>query len=534
MLYNKDNPLTVIELFAGYGSQHIALERIKHDYPEFDYKVLAIAEIDKYALAAYEAIHGDVPNLGSVTDIVWEEHPELNGIGLASYSFPCQDISIAGNQKGFERASCTRSSLLWECEKCFRKLRPKHLLLENVKALTQRKFMPLFQEWLNVLDELGYTTFYQVVNARDMGVPQNRERVFAVSILRSGLVPNPSFEFPKPFPLEKRLRDVLEDNVDESYYLKDEQVQRILAHCERKQAEGCGFKENFTTPDKICGTITGNYGARETDPYLKLYETPTGGQSEPKIIEPAVLTPIRTDEQRELRKQGIDTFGGRQMLPRTDGVANTITTVQKDNLLQEPCVIGYTRDNKGNVQSYHERDVAGTLHTSSGSGGNTDQFVKEMVIGSMQANAMRGSLDGVSPCLTEAMGTGGGQIPMVIQNAHGYNGGGIFADISPTVTSSAFQCNNFVAIRYRIRKLTHRECFRLMGVDDADIDKIDAYRIRQTLKNGTVKETPIPKSQKYKMAGNSIVVDVLYNIFYQMFIAEPPKPQPKQLTLFDL
>lgn len=245
MLYNKDNPLTVIELFAGYGSQHIALERIKNDFPEFDYKVLAIAEIDKYALAAYEAIHGDTPNLGSVTDIVWEEHPELKGIGLATYSFPCQDISSAGKQKGFERGSGTRSSLLWECEKCFRKLRPRYLLLENVKALTQRKFMPHFQEWLNVLDELGYTTFYQVINARDMGIPQNRERVFAVSILRSELVPNPAFEFPNPFPLEKRLRDVLEDSVDKSYYLKDEQVAKILEHTELHKKRGNGFNHRF-------------------------------------------------------------------------------------------------------------------------------------------------------------------------------------------------------------------------------------------------------------------------------------------------
>lgn len=261
--------------------------------------------------------------------------------------------------------------------------------------------------------------------------------------------------------------------------------------------------------------------------------TPMGGLSEPKIVECAVLTPIRTEEQRELRRKGIDTFRGRQMVPRTDDVANTITTVQKDNLLKETYILGYTRDSKENIQNYHERDIAGTIHTSTGSGGNTDQFVREMVIGSMQANAMRGSLDGVSPCLTEAIGTGGGQIPMVVQNAHGYNKGGLFEDISPTITSSAFQNNNFVINKYRIRKLTPRECFRLMGMDDADIDKIDAYRIKTALKDGTVNEKPIPKSQKYKMAGNSIVVDVLYNIFYQMFIASPPKPQPKQLSLFD-
>lgn len=87
--------------------------------------------------------------------------------------------------------------------------------------------------------------------------------------------------------------------------------------------------------------------------------------------------------------------------------------------------------------------------------------------------------------------------------------------------------------RYRIRKLTPRECFRLMGVDDADINRIDAHRVKTVLKSGKVKEKPIPKSAKYKLAGNSIVVDVLYHIFYQMFIAEPPKPKPTQLSLFD-
>lgn len=112
--------------------------------------------------------------------------------------------------------------------------------MENVKVLVQKKFMPEFQRWIDTLADLGYTSFWQVLNAKDFGIPQNRERVFMVSILGKA-----SFEFPKPFQLKKRLRDVLEDNVSEGYYLKEEQVQRILAHCERKQAEGCGFKANF-------------------------------------------------------------------------------------------------------------------------------------------------------------------------------------------------------------------------------------------------------------------------------------------------
>lgn len=197
-------------------------------------------------------------------------------------------------------------------------------------------------------------------------------------------------------------------------------------------------------------------------------------------------------------------------------------------------IIGYTRDNKGNVQAYHNKEVAGTLHASSGQGGNTDQFVREQVIGSMQANAMHGSIDGVSPCLTEAMGMGGGQIPMIAQNGHGYNNGGVFIDASPTVTSSAFQDNNhLVESRYRIRKLTPTECLRLMGVSDSDIEKMKSVKLTQTLKSGKVKEKPMPKTQLYKMAGNSIVVDVLYHIFHQMFIAEPPKREIRQMTIFD-
>lgn len=216
------------------------------------------------------------------------------------------------------------------------------------------------------------------------------------------------------------------------------------------------------------------------------------------VLEPAILTPIRTEEQRQLRKQGIDTFGGRQMLPRTDGVSNTITTVQKDNLLQEPSILGYTRDSKGRVERYHEKDVAGTIHASSGSGGNTDQFVKE-------------------PC-------------GCYDNQFGEFFRPPLEGVSRTVKTDG---HNAVLLKYRIRKLTPTECFRLMGVDDSDIDKLKSTKFTQTLKSGKVKEKPMPKTQLYKMAGNSIVVDVLYHIFYQMFIAEPPKPKSIQKSLFD-
>jgi DNA-cytosine methyltransferase len=178
----------------------------------------------------------------------------------------CQSISSAGKQAGFEEGSGTRSALLWECKKAIAIKHPKYLLMENVKAITQKKFMPFFVAWQTWLEEQGYKNFWQILNAKNYGVPQNRERCFMVSILDK----NAHYEFPKPFELEKRLKDVLEEEVDEGYYLKPQQVERIVAHCDRKVAEGCGFKTNFTPPQGISGAIKTKEGSREYDTYVKL------------------------------------------------------------------------------------------------------------------------------------------------------------------------------------------------------------------------------------------------------------------------
>uniref|UniRef100_UPI0025A16F63 DNA (cytosine-5-)-methyltransferase n=1 Tax=Xylanibacter muris TaxID=2736290 RepID=UPI0025A16F63 len=222
--------IRVFEAFAGYGSQAMALKRLQRDFPDrVEFEFVGISEIEPYAIAAYNAVHGDTPNFGDISTIDWAQ---VSDFDLFTYSFPCQDISTAGKQKGFIEGSGSRSSLLWECRRAIEAKRPKFLLMENVKALVQKKFMPEFQRWIDTLAALGYVSFWQVLNAKDYGIPQNRERVFMVSILGGA-----TFEFPKPFPLEKRLRDVLEENVDEQYYLSDAQTQRILAHCERKVAE---------------------------------------------------------------------------------------------------------------------------------------------------------------------------------------------------------------------------------------------------------------------------------------------------------
>lgn len=220
--------IRVFEAFAGYGSQLMALERLQKMFGCFNIDPIGYSEIDPIPIKAYELVHGtEIKNYGDIRKIDWNSVPDFD---LFTYSFCCQDISNAGHQAGFEKGSGTRSSLLWECEKAIKIKRPKYLLLENVKALISKKFLPHFKEWCALLDGYGYKSFYQILNACDYGIPQNRERVFMVSILRTEDDPDPKYYFPKPFELDRCLKDVLEEDVDEKYYLKQSQVDLFLAN----------------------------------------------------------------------------------------------------------------------------------------------------------------------------------------------------------------------------------------------------------------------------------------------------------------
>lgn len=210
-----EKPLRVFEAFAGYGSQSMALRNIG-----VEHEVVGISEIDKYAIMAYNATHEPTTNYGDISKIEWGGVPDFD---FFTYSFPCTDISNAGAQAGFEEGSGTRSSLLWECRKAIIEKRPKYLMMENVKAITSKKFMPFFQKWQDWLSEQGYTNFWQILNAKDYGIPQNRERCFLVSILG-----NAWYNFPEPRPLELKLKDILEDKVDEKYYLVQERVNTFI------------------------------------------------------------------------------------------------------------------------------------------------------------------------------------------------------------------------------------------------------------------------------------------------------------------
>ena len=358
--------IRVFEAFAGYGSQSIALRNLG-----IEHEVVAISEIDKYAIKAYEAIHGPTLNLGDICKIDPKDIPQHD---LFTYSFPCQDLSVAGKQAGLGKG--TRSGLLYECEKVIEAKKPKYLLLENVKNLVGKKFKPQFDEWLQYLESLGYTNYWKVLNAKDYGVPQNRERVFVVSILGD----HESYEFADKIPLDKCIADTLEDEVDEKYYINKPFHLVDKGHQAELDIKGMDCIKRVYSTDKVAPALT----------------TMQGGLREPKILTlPCICASRgRNPDNPSDRTPGAPTE--QRLEFNTKGISNTITTVQKDNYVVEPT--------------------------------------------------------------------------------------------------------------FRIRKLTPRECFRLMGMRDDDIDKIQA--------------TGISNTQQYKMAGNSIVVDVLEAIFKNLFKGE--------------
>lgn len=351
--------------------------------------MVAISEIDKYAIKAYEAIHGPTLNLGDISKIDPKDIPEHD---LFTYSFPCQDLSVAGKQSGLIKGQ-TRSGLLYECEKVIEHRRPKYLLLENVKNLVGKKFKPQFDEWLKYLEDLGYTNYWQVLNAKEYGVPQNRERVFVISILGD----HKPYEFPDPIPLDKCIKDIMEAEVDEKYYINK--------------------------PFKLV-----NKG-HQAELDIK------GGMREPKILCEGNVNPSGKGMNGNVFNSG--------------GVSPTL----RANESVGPKILIPQATKKG----YIEMDVPG---------------VCDLAFPNSKTRRGRVQEDG---------------------------------KIAPTLmTSSQELC--YVEETFRIRKLTPRECFRLMGMRDDDIDKIQ--------------EAGISNTQQYKMAGNSICIPVLEYIFKQLFIGD--------------
>ena len=373
--------LRVLELFSGIGAASKALENLG-----VEHEIVDAVEIDKYAIKAFNAIHGTSFEPQDIT--MWDKDIECD---LIIHGSPCQDYSIAGLQAGGDKGSGTRSSLMYESVRIIEKLRPKYVIWENVKNLLSKKHRHNFDAYLETMERFGYTNYYQVLDAKNYGVPQHRERVFTVSILGGG-----HFKFPEAIPLEKKLKDVLEKDVDERYYISSAMMDYFMGVNQKpsKFPRKERFLANINRVNQDVGnSITTNAGQRPTDNFVK---------------EP---TPL----QREVCDRAIE---GGLVMPN-DAIEYTYSNARLGEIEK-----GYIRkQNKTNNQ------IMSTLKT------NPQQ---------------------IGVCVDEP---------------------------------------------YRIRKLTPRECYRLMGFDDESFDKASKV---------------LSNTQLYKTAGNSIVVDVLMAIFREL------------------
>jgi DNA (cytosine-5)-methyltransferase 1 len=357
--------IKVLELFGGIGACTKALERLGIEHEVADY-----VEIDKYAVKSFNAVHGT--NFEPQDICTWDKDIDVD---LIMHGSPCQDFSVAGKQAGGDKDSGTRSSLMYETLRIVEKLKPKYVIWENVKNLLSKKHIHNFEAYQEAMRELGYTNYYQVLNAKDYGVPQNRERVFTVSI-RNDIWDKTYdsfgklFEFPEPFPLEKKLKDILDDEVDEKYYLDENRIKAIKKWEDRQIENGRGFRFEVKDGESVGRAVTTSGDRPAETNYIKVTNA---------------------------TKRGYDIA--------TDG----------DSInLQFP-----------NSTTRRGRVGHGVSQT-------------------LQANSSMGTL----------------------QN-------------------------------YRIRKLTPKECWRLMGFDDSDFEKAEKVN---------------SNTQLYKQAGNSIVVNVLEGI----------------------
>lgn len=505
-------PIRLIELFAGYGSQAMAMKRLGINFESY-----RMIEFDKCAVKSYNAVHNTDYDTTDIRDI----HGSDLGIVdtdlyeyFMTYSFPCTDVSLAGKQLGMSKDSNTRSSLLWEVERILTELKESDspllqiLFMENVPAVHNKKNLPDFQKWIQFLEQLGYHSFYHDLNAKDYGVPQSCNRCFMFSFLD-----DVRYEFPAPFSLENPLSALLEKEVDEKYYIKAEKAEKLIKDLIAKNIlsdtnkSSKSFNDNDSIKQKEEKTSfidskikqIGNLVEREnyanpqvgrvysSDGISPTLSTMQCGDRQPKVIVKSniciddtqgfeVIPRVYDNITPSLRSQrsGLKTIvatHGEYVEAKAKMLEQQLehqTTVQKDNLVLENIVI--------NDRGFKD---------------------KEPQISQGYAPTLRAEFHGNLPKIVERVGQ--------ISN-EGSQCGTVFSDqgLAPTIVAGSHgYANQHIYTAYQIRKLTPLECFRLMGVSDDDALKMMAIN---------------SNTQCYKQAGNSIVVDVMIEMFKKLNI----------------
>ena len=454
-------------------------------------------EFDKYATSSYCAIHNEneSKNLGDITKV---DETKLEPFNMICGGSPCQDFSVAGKQKGSvwtckdcgheynpltvhwsERDKCpccgsnniekTRSSLLVEYLRVIRANKPNFGMYENVKNIVGKQFKDTFKMFTDELDEYGYNVYWKVLNAKDYGIPQNRERVYLIFIKKE--LDNGKFTYPEPFDNGMRLKDILEENVDEKFYISEDKVQRFLTNLNNEDAllyDACQVKREGKSREynDFCPTLT----ARD--------------YKDPRLVNDNVVKQIGTISKCEGNWKNPQV--GR--IYSTDGCSPTLNTCGGGS--HEPKIVQLGNVNpsgkgmNGNV--FDENGLAPTLTTNKGEGN------KIAIRQATKKGYIECELGGVADLSYPESKTRRGRVQE--------NG-----QICPTITATETGVCR-IESPIRIRKLTPKECFRLMGFSDENFEAA---------------EKMVSNSQLYKQAGNSIVVDVLYYILVELYKAMP-------------
>ncbi len=535
--YKITKPIRLIELFGGIGSQAKALENLNANFEHY-----RLIEFDKYPVASYNAIHGTHFEPKDITKIKAEDLGIVETDKyeyIMTYSFPCQDLSLAGKQRGMVKGSGTRSGLLWEVERLLSESKelPQILLMENVPDVIGKKNISDFQQWQLFLEKLGYKNYVEILNAKDYGIPQNRRRCFMISLLGDY-----SYTFPDKQVLHLRLKDMLEPQVDEKYFLSDVLISKIVSW----KAHQKPF-EKVLGNKSISPTLTAR-GAGENHSGMILYsdtlEDTSNLQNECLKIKEATKKGYSEAQDgdgvyinRPEQKRGVVQKG----MIQTIKTSPDIGVVVKDEII----VIGnYSPSGHDASRIVHPDGIAPTVKENHGTITATivNCDIKPKLVGGIGEKKSNGGTqyyqqdriyDSESIAMTHPANLPGGsykylvkdklgneillhkdakQLRETIQNCELEQGKALNLDLynrasyeeSQTITEPHHNSQRLFD-GLRIRKLTPKECYRLMGFSDSDFDKASKFN---------------SNAQLYKQAGNSIVVDVLEELMCMMLDEE--------------
>ena len=559
---NKEK-LTMNVLFSGIGCQEKGIENSNL----FDIEVINTSEINKDAVLSYAAVHcgltqdmidiyNDYPSREEMANYLSEINlgyePEKNKhydwhklarrktndiekywlaskltrnlgdiskIQSLSYadmwtcSFPCTDISVAGKMKGLSPDVSTRSSLLWENIRLLKKAKddgtlPKYLMFENVKNLVSKKFIGDFDNLLEVLNELGFNSYWKVLNAKNCGIPQNRERVFVISIRKD--IDKGVYDFPKPFDTGIRLKDILDNNVDDKYYLSETMIKGFKKHNQNHEAKGTGFLWKPRDINGIASTLRANAALAPTDNTIN------------ECLEIGNLNHYNYDEMnRVYSKEGccptLRTMQGGDRQPRIIEPIATIIEATKKGYAEvyEGDSINLEQPNSKTRRGRVGRQVAQTLTTSPqqavvepfivASRGRNNNDTHKQAASMHTKQRLEPNISGATNTITTVQKDNYVCEPAIVEDFYKSRDERFYTESSPTLRADRSGLK-VAEPTFRIRKLTPQECWKLMGLTETDCTN--------------ARNIGVADSQLYKQAGNGIVSNCVKLLVEHLYKAQ--------------